>query len=261
MPLETSTYINGLNTANPVSTDPISDGDNHLRLLKTTIKNTFPNISGAVTPTHTELNYVDGVTSAIQTQIDTKSTKASNLSDLANKPAALTNLGLTTDGSALVKAANYAAMRTLLGLGTAALTASTAYATAAQGATADAALAASQVSSNTNFAVDTTKVPTRGAVQTLVDAQGINFQSVTGARAHSTSYQNTSGKNMLIHLVTSGAGAVYIQISNDNVNWNNLGHATSGGWLYHANTFPIWNGQYWRINGVATIDRCFEAVI
>jgi hypothetical protein len=34
------------------------------------VKATFPNVSGAVTPTHTELNYVDGVTSAIQTQIN-----------------------------------------------------------------------------------------------------------------------------------------------------------------------------------------------
>jgi len=32
----------------------------------------FTNAAGAITPTHTELNYVDGVTSDIQTQIDTK---------------------------------------------------------------------------------------------------------------------------------------------------------------------------------------------
>ena len=33
----------------------------------------FPNVSGNVTPTHTELNYVDGVTSAIQAQLDARS--------------------------------------------------------------------------------------------------------------------------------------------------------------------------------------------
>jgi hypothetical protein len=72
MALETATYIDGLVAANPTSTDPVSQGDDHLRLLKSTVKATFPNLSGAVTPTHTELNYVDGVTSAIQTQLDAK---------------------------------------------------------------------------------------------------------------------------------------------------------------------------------------------
>lgn len=72
MGLETGTYISDLVATNPVSSDPKSQGDDHLRLIKSTVKTTFPNVSGEVTPTHTELNYVDGVTSAIQTQIDLK---------------------------------------------------------------------------------------------------------------------------------------------------------------------------------------------
>ncbi len=70
MGLETATYINGLVSTNPVSSDAPSAGDDHLRLIKATILATFPNLTGAVTPTHTELNYVDGVTSAIQTQLN-----------------------------------------------------------------------------------------------------------------------------------------------------------------------------------------------
>jgi len=70
MALETATYIDGLVATNPTATDDVSQGDNHIQLLKSTIKATFPNVAGAVTPTHTELNYVDGVTSAIQTQIN-----------------------------------------------------------------------------------------------------------------------------------------------------------------------------------------------
>lgn len=72
MALETATYINGLVDTNPVAGDPKSQGDDHIRLIKSTILDTFPNITGAVSPTHTELNYVDGVTSAIQTQLDAK---------------------------------------------------------------------------------------------------------------------------------------------------------------------------------------------
>ena len=56
MALESSTYINGLVASNPTSSDNISDGDNHIRLLKSTIKATFPNITGAVSGTHTAIN-------------------------------------------------------------------------------------------------------------------------------------------------------------------------------------------------------------
>lgn len=61
--LETGTYINSLVATNPVgATDPKSQGDDHLRLIKSTILNTFPNITGAVTSTHTQLNYLNGAT-------------------------------------------------------------------------------------------------------------------------------------------------------------------------------------------------------
>jgi hypothetical protein len=56
MALETATYINGLVATNPTSTDNVGDGDNHIRLLKSSIKATFPNLSGAVSGTHTAIN-------------------------------------------------------------------------------------------------------------------------------------------------------------------------------------------------------------
>jgi hypothetical protein len=48
------------------------------------------------TVTSTELGYSSGVTSAIQTQLDAKLVKASNLSDLTSASTARTNLGLGT---------------------------------------------------------------------------------------------------------------------------------------------------------------------
>lgn len=77
MALETGTYISDLNVSNPVNTDGVTQADDHLRLIKSTVKATFPNVSGAVLPTHTELNYVDGVTSALQTQLDARAVLAS----------------------------------------------------------------------------------------------------------------------------------------------------------------------------------------
>lgn len=79
MALETGTYISDLVATNPVgATDPKGQGDDHLRLIKSTVKNTFPNVAGAVTPSHTELNHVAGVTSAIQTQLNGKAASSHN---------------------------------------------------------------------------------------------------------------------------------------------------------------------------------------
>lgn len=54
MGLETGTYVNDLNTANPTSTDPKSQGDDHLRLIKSVLKNTFAGFPGLVVATGTE---------------------------------------------------------------------------------------------------------------------------------------------------------------------------------------------------------------
>lgn len=59
-----STYINGLVGTNPTSGDPLSEGDNHIRLIKDVLQRTFKGgtggsatgLTGAVTATHTELN-------------------------------------------------------------------------------------------------------------------------------------------------------------------------------------------------------------
>lgn len=56
MGLETGTYIDSLVATNPVATDPVHQGDDHLRLIKSTVKASFPNITGAAIATHTELN-------------------------------------------------------------------------------------------------------------------------------------------------------------------------------------------------------------
>ncbi len=96
MALESTTYINGLVATNPTGTDARSQGDDHIRMVKSAVKTTFPNITGAVTPTHTELNYVDGVTSAVQTQLDAKAPLASpTLTGTPAAPTAATSTNTT----------------------------------------------------------------------------------------------------------------------------------------------------------------------
>lgn len=45
MPLETASYVSDLNVANPAHTDQLNQADAHIRLVKTSLKNTFPNFT------------------------------------------------------------------------------------------------------------------------------------------------------------------------------------------------------------------------
>jgi hypothetical protein len=63
MGLETASFIDGLNTSNPAATDGLGQADDHIRLIKSAVKATFPNVTGAVNSDHTELNVLDGITS------------------------------------------------------------------------------------------------------------------------------------------------------------------------------------------------------
>lgn len=59
MTVETASYIDELNATLPNSADGAGEGDDHLRLIKTVLLTTFPNVSGAVSATDAEMNYLD----------------------------------------------------------------------------------------------------------------------------------------------------------------------------------------------------------
>lgn len=56
MTVETALYPTQLDTTLPLAADLISEGDDHIRLLKTVFKTTFPNVAGAVTVSHVTFN-------------------------------------------------------------------------------------------------------------------------------------------------------------------------------------------------------------
>ena len=78
MALESGTFIDSLNVANPVSTDALAQADDHLRLIKSTIKATFPNLTGAVTLTHAEINALQGLAGNLSAPQGTKMVFASH---------------------------------------------------------------------------------------------------------------------------------------------------------------------------------------
>ena len=61
MSAESAGYIHQLNKNAPQGGESISDGDDHLRVIKTSIQGTFPSITGVVTASHTDLNEVSGL--------------------------------------------------------------------------------------------------------------------------------------------------------------------------------------------------------
>lgn len=75
MPLETATTIAGLDAFWPLSSDPVNQGEDHLQLIKSVLKQQFPGSGGEgfaspITATEAEINFLDGVKSNIQDQID-----------------------------------------------------------------------------------------------------------------------------------------------------------------------------------------------
>ena len=64
MAKETATYISQLVATNPVASDSVSVGDDHLRMLKTVLKTQFSGLTGttAIASSEAELNILDGVT-------------------------------------------------------------------------------------------------------------------------------------------------------------------------------------------------------
>ncbi len=71
MPIESPVnFISDLVRTNPTESDPRSEGDDHFRLIKGAILDTFTGITGAVTVTHGELNSLASITGNVQDQIN-----------------------------------------------------------------------------------------------------------------------------------------------------------------------------------------------
>ena len=60
MTVEAAGFINDIDPTQPPGTDNFSEGDDHLRNFKKSVQDSLPNIAGAMTATHTELNTIDG---------------------------------------------------------------------------------------------------------------------------------------------------------------------------------------------------------
>ena len=98
MALESASFISGLVSANPPGTDAISQGDDHLRLIKTVLKASLPNADAAINGIHTKAT-APSSTSAGQLWFDT----TTNILKLRNEADDGWISFLSEDGNNIIK--------------------------------------------------------------------------------------------------------------------------------------------------------------
>lgn len=102
MPLETASYINQLDAANPLGSDPIASGDDHIRLVKSAVKATFPNITGPVTLNQDQINVLPTEVNAVGASVASLSSSTTTaIATKADKTITITATGGLTGGGDL----------------------------------------------------------------------------------------------------------------------------------------------------------------
>ena len=102
MALESASFISGLVSANPPGTDAISQGDDHLRLIKTVLKASLPNADAAINGIHTKAT-APSSTSAGQLWFDT----TANILKLRNEADDGWISFLSEDGNNIIKVTHF----------------------------------------------------------------------------------------------------------------------------------------------------------
>jgi hypothetical protein len=219
-------YLDSLVATNPVgATDPKSEGDDHIRGIKNTLLTTFPNITGAVTATHTELNILDGVTS---------STAELNILTGVTSTAAELNILDTVTATATELNA--------LDADQAATTPTVAADDSFVMDDADVGTVKVDIDNVDTYLAQTTKTLTNKSVDannntvTNLDASTIDFTLATGgswAISLSSSQVIPAGLYMAVH--ESGSGTPYLEI-NQGASWRTDTQQFSGGLLLSDGT-------------------------
>ena len=103
------TYIDDLDVTLPAATDPLSQADDHIRMIKTVLKQSLPSVTGAVTATQDELNKLDSCTTTtselnILTGCTATNTDLNRINGITATNDELNKLvGLTSDATDLNK--------------------------------------------------------------------------------------------------------------------------------------------------------------
>ena len=286
MALESATYINDLNAANPASTDGLAQADDHFRLIKGAVKATFPNVAGAVTASHTALdaaatfagaiNVLDGIsaglTSAELSVLDgvTATTSQLNSSSLIGT---LPVVGTLAEGSVVVGNSSSAASAVAIGASGTVLKSDGTTITWGDGTPA---LARGQILYG--HADGTTQVLSAGTSGQVLSSDGTDvswttpvtpaagvgdgqqWYNMTGSRSIGSSYQNTTGRAIMVSVATTISTEVYLQVSTNGSSWVNIGTLGGHGGINDsgASQAIVPAGHYYKATGGLNIKAWAE---
>ena len=284
MALESATYINDLNAANPAATDGLAQADDHFRLIKGAVKATFPNVTGAITATHgaidaaatfagaitasaAEINVLDGIsaglTSAELSVLDgvTATTSQINASSLIGT---LPVMGTLAEGSVVVGNSSSVASAVAIGASGTVLKSD---GTTISWGDGTPALARGQILYG--HADGTTQVLSAGSSGQVLSSDGTDVSWTTpvtpaagvgdgqqwydmkGSRSVGVSYQNTTGRAIMVSVATTISGERYLQVSTNGSSWVNVGTIGSHGGINDTNASQaiVPAGHYYKATG------------
>ena len=234
MALETGNYIDDLVITNPTASDPISQGDDHLQLIKKVVKQSFPSVDSAVHAIHPSATAPATSLTAGLMWFDT-SANLLKIRNEANDAWITLAVSIITSNSVDVDAG------TVDG--------------AVIGGTTPAAITGTTLTGNTSLALATgatvtgidngalgssaTLLATQGAVKTYVDAQvtaqDLDFQGDSGTGAIDLDSQTldiAGGSG-----ITTTAGSQTLTVAGDDATTSAKGVAS-----FHSDNFSVSSG-------------------
>ena len=181
MALETGNYINNLVPANPPAGDPVSQGDDHLRLIKKVVQQSFPSVDQVVNAVHTKATApATGLTEGL-IWIDTSAGAGNHVIKVYDGATFLT-LPFSVEAAKTVDVDGGAIDGTTIGVTTPA----SVKGTTVEGTTSLKLATGATVTGIDNGALgaSATLLATQGAIKTYVDAQitaeDLDFQGDSG---------------------------------------------------------------------------------
>ena len=204
MTIETATHVSDLNTSYPAAGDPKSEGDDHIRLIKTVIKTDVSTISASlstVTAGNANVSTSLGNVSTSLGNVSTSLTAVSSATNVASSAASTAQSGVTSVATSLSTTTSTvsAVSSTVAGLGGGALTF-----VSAQTASNSASITFSGLTSGYDYLVIADNIQGASSAQIYARVQYAGPADITTGYYYS-GYEQTLGTSTVTNVAGNNA--------------------------------------------------------